>query len=76
VRWLQGSASPPSCPWRQLIQRAPHASPALIQNVRIDDRRAHVAMRKEFLDGPNVVPALEKVRRKRVAKGGHVDCRL
>ena len=35
----------------------------------VDHRRADVRVAQEFLHSPNVRPALEQVRRKRVAKG-------
>ncbi len=42
---------------------------AAIQYVGVDHGRAYVTMAEQFLDGPYVVPALDEVRGKRVAKG-------
>jgi hypothetical protein len=34
--------------------------------VRVDHRRAHLGMPEQFLDGPDVIPVLEQMRRKRM----------
>jgi hypothetical protein len=48
---------------RQLVERAPHATPALVEHVRIDHRRAHVAMTEELLDRSDIVARFEQVGR-------------
>jgi hypothetical protein len=50
----------------QLIKRTPDATSALIQDMRIDHRRADISMAKEFLNGPDVVPGFEQMCRKRM----------
>jgi hypothetical protein len=49
-----------------LIERAPHATPALVEHVRIDHRRAHIAMTQELLDRTDIVARFEQVGRERV----------
>ncbi len=48
--------------------------------MRVDHRRRHIAVTEQLLDRPDVVTALEQVRRKRVAErvAAHalVDSRL
>jgi hypothetical protein len=45
-----------------VVERARDAERAAVQDVRIDLRGANVRVAQQFLDGPNVVAALEKVR--------------
>jgi hypothetical protein len=51
---------------RLCIQRTPHAHPRLLHHVRIKLRRRHVPVPEQILDGPNVRPALQQMRRKRM----------
>ncbi len=48
-----------SATWPELIERTPHAAPALIEHVRVDHRRAHIPMSQQLLDGSDVVARLE-----------------
>jgi len=51
------------------VGRATDTSPSPIQNMRINHRRADVPMSEQFLDGPDVVPILEQMRRERMPQG-------
>jgi hypothetical protein len=48
------------------VERALDAAAAPVQDVRVDHRRAHVGVPEQLLDGPDVVPGLQQVRRERV----------
>ena len=50
----------------QTIRRASNPKTAAIEHVRIHHRRTHICVAKQFLHGPDVVPVLEQVCRKRV----------
>ena len=50
------------------IQRTLHPDTRLVQHVGINHRRAHILVPQEFLHGPNVIPGLQQVRRKRVTQ--------
>ena len=50
------------------VEGTPHATSAAVQHVRIDHRRADIAMPQQLLDRPDVIPGLEQMRRKRVPK--------
>lgn len=50
------------------IDRAPHTASPAVQHVRVDHRRAHIAVAQQLLDCANVVARLEQVRRERVAR--------
>jgi len=52
----------------QPVGRAPDAQRASIQDVRVDHGRADVRMAEQFLNRPYVVPALEQMRRERMAE--------
>ena len=41
---------------------AQYAVPAAVEDMRVDHRRADVAVAQQFLDGPDVVAVLEQVR--------------
>jgi len=55
-----------------LVERAPHTISALVEHVRIDHRRAHVAIAEQFLDCPDVVPRFEQVGGEGVPHEWHV----
>jgi hypothetical protein len=42
---------------------------ALVEHMSIDHSRGHVFVAQEFLDGSNIIAALEQVRGKRMAEG-------
>jgi hypothetical protein len=48
----------------QAIARTPHTERAAIQDVRVDHRGADVRVAEQLLNGSDVVPVLEEVRRK------------
>ena len=50
------------------VRRTAHSSPTAVHDVRVDHCRADVRMAHELLDGTDVVPCLQKVRRERVPK--------
>ena len=50
----------------QPIKRASHAEPTAVEHMRIDHRGAHIAVPKQLLDRPNVVPRLEQMRSERM----------
>ena len=52
----------------QPVGRAPYAQRASIQDVRVDHRGVDVGMAEQFLNRPDVVPALEQVGRERMAE--------
>jgi hypothetical protein len=54
-------------PRAELVERAPDAVAALIEDVRVNHRGGHVYVAEQFLDGPDVVAGLQQVRRERVA---------
>ena len=58
--------SPATRAWPELVERAPDAPPALVQDVGIDHGRTHVAMPEQLLDRSDVVPGLEQMRREAV----------
>ena len=45
----------------ELIERAPYTPAALVQDVRVNHRRADVAVAEQLLDGPDVVAGFEQV---------------
>ena len=49
------------------VQRTPHSSPAPIQSMRVDHRRLHALVAHQLLNGPDVVPVLQQVRRESCA---------
>jgi hypothetical protein len=49
---------------RQIVQRAGHTLPALLEHVRVDHRGGHIGMAQQFLDGADVRAPLQEVRRK------------
>lgn len=51
---------------RSPIERATHSAPTTVQHVRVDHRRRHVPVPEQLLNGADVVPVLEQVRRERV----------
>jgi hypothetical protein len=53
----------------QDVHRASDAPPTAVENVRVDHRRAYIAMPQQFLDRPEVVTVLEEVSGKRVTEG-------
>ena len=50
------------------IRWALNASAAAIQNMRIDHRRADVAVAEQLLNRPNIISILQQMGRKRMAK--------
>jgi hypothetical protein len=57
----------------QAVDRTPHPEPAAVQHVRVHHRRRNVGVPEQFLDCPDVVAGLQKMRRERVPEGvaGH-----
>jgi len=55
-------------PAKQGIHAAAHRSPAPLQDMGVDLRGRHVPMPHQLLDGADVVPCLQQVRRKAVAR--------
>jgi len=53
----------------QFIQRAFHTLSSLVQDMRVNHRRTDIGMTEQFLNGPNVVAILNRMRRKRMSKG-------
>lgn len=55
------------------VERTPHAACSVLQDVRIDHGRSHVAVAEELLDGADVVAALQQVGGEGVAErmAGH-----
>ena len=53
-------------PTLQMIGRTRHAQPATVENVRVDHRRAQIGVPEQFLNGPDVRPALEQMGREGV----------
>lgn len=51
------------------IQRTSYGQSPFVEDVGVDHGGADVLMAQEFLDGSNVVPLLQKMRGKAVAKG-------
>ena len=51
----------------QLVRRACHPQHAPLQHVRVDHRRRDVRVAEQLLNGPDVVSALQQMRRERVA---------
>ena len=47
---------------RQAIQRTGHPVATLVQHVRVDHRRAHIAVAQQFLHRANVVASLQQMR--------------
>ena len=45
-----------------MVKRTDDASPTAIQHMRIDHRRAHIFMAKQFLHCSNIVPSLKQMR--------------
>src|SRR5688572_14888718 len=60
------------------VERAPHASRAVLQDVRVDHRRRDIAVTEELLYGTDVMTALQQVGGEGMAKGvasnAFVDC--
>ena len=52
----------------ELVEWAPDASAPLVEDMRIDHGRAHVAVPEQFLDGSDVVPGFEQMGRKAVSQ--------
>ena len=52
-----------------MIEGTPHSAPTLVEHVRVDHRRADIAVAQQFLDRPDVMARFEQVRRERVAQG-------
>ena len=48
-------------PGPKLVERAPDAAPALVQDMGIDHRRSDIAMAEQFLDRPDVVTAFQQM---------------
>jgi hypothetical protein len=46
-----------------MVDRAPYTGRPAIQDMRVDLRRRDVAVPEQFLNGTDVVPVLEQVRR-------------
>jgi hypothetical protein len=42
-----------------LVERAPDASPALVQDMGVDHRRTDIAMPEQFLNRPDVVTVFQ-----------------
>src|ERR1035441_1361413 len=55
-------------PELQAIQRTFHSAAALAQHMRVDHRRGNIVMPQQFLDGPDVRPALEGMGRKTMSE--------
>jgi hypothetical protein len=53
----------------QIVERAIHASTALVQHVRVNHRRAHVFMPQQFLDRADIVAVFQQVRGERMTQG-------
>jgi len=53
----------------QLIERTFHSLSTLIQNVRVNHHRGDIGLTEQLLEGPNVVPILNRMGRKRMSKG-------
>src|SRR5262245_22654766 len=64
----RGLSDPSWRSWRQLVERAPHATPTLVEHVGMDHRRAHVAMTEELLDRSDIVARFEQVGCERVTR--------
>ena len=54
---------------REQVERASHAAPAAVEDVRVDHGGLDAPVAEELLDGPDVVSILEQMGRERVAKG-------
>ena len=52
----------------EAISRALDSPAAPVQDMGVDHRRAHVLMAQQLLDRPNIIPVLQQVGRKGVAK--------
>src|SRR3989338_5361282 len=63
----------PDWPTHEPIRRASHRRRPAIQYVRIDHRRADIAVTEQLLNRADVVPVLEKVRGKKVSKRVRTD---
>jgi hypothetical protein len=50
------------------VERTSNSSSAAIKDVSVDHGRAHIPMAHQLLDGPDVVPAFQQVRRKAVTE--------
>ena len=51
------------------VRWAVYPERSTVEHVGVDHCGAHVLVAQKFLDGADVLPALKKVRRKRVAEG-------
>ena len=51
---------------QKVVKRTPHAPAPSVQHVRVDHRRADVAVAEQLLDRPEVVAGLKQVRGTRV----------
>ena len=52
----------------EAISRAVDSPTASVQDMGVDHRRAHVLVAQQLLDGPTIIPVLQQVGRKGVAK--------
>src|SRR5262245_36221587 len=55
------------------VRRAQDAATAAVEHVRVDHRRRDIAMPEQLLDGADVVPSLEQMRREAVAQRVRAD---
>lgn len=53
----------------QIVEGAPNARGAFIEDMGIDHRRLDITVAEEFLHRSDIVPAFYEVRRERMAKG-------
>src|SRR5262245_25743706 len=51
------------------VERADHVQRTTIDDVRVDHRRSDIAVSEQSLDGADVRPCLQEVRREAVAQG-------
>ena len=50
----------------QHIQRTRHTFAAVVQHMGVNHRRRHIFVGKQFLNGANVIAALQQMRRERM----------
>ena len=55
----------------QPVGRALHSKRSTIDDMRVNHRRRDAGVAEQFLDGPDVIPVLEQVGRKRVSQRIH-----
>ena len=48
------------------VQRTHHPTRPPIQHMRVDHRRAHIIVPQQLLDGPDITPTLQQMRREAV----------